>query len=125
MAGIFSGVSEEVGSHPLIRTRPMIRVVRLGQRLPSIQRMAWNATLAAARTIGATVNGNSVVVPDDVHQARNSHCQTCDHRRPSDNRCMLCGCGLAGHVIDKTRLAAEQCPLMPPKWGQYVGKEQK
>ena len=100
---------------------PLIQVMRARKEpgLPSIPRMALNAMGSAARSVGQVVSGRPLKAPEAVQASRWAQCEVCEHFRPSDKRCGLCGCFTKGWLVDKVRLAAETCPAKPPKWGAW------
>ena len=85
-----------------------------GNRFPGTIQQLRNATVAAARAVGAAVAGRSVIVPDYIRVEREVICASCEENLAG--RCRKCGCGVRAQWIRKTHLATEQCPLEPPKW---------
>lgn len=83
---------------------------------PPIAVQIKNAAGAAARVLGAALVGRSIVVPEDVQNARLALCRGCEHYL--NGRCRKCGCRVAG-IVAKTAWATERCPLSPPKWGSW------
>lgn len=69
--------------------------------------MAVNFALAKAKDIAS---GRPRRTHEEVAHIVATHCETCQHLRPSDRRCSLCGCPVA----DKIPLGREHCPL--GKW---------
>ena len=70
--------------------------------------------LAAAALRNAQRLGNSkLLVSHEVRDARLALCNVCPKKEGS--RCSLCHC-FVGELSLKLRLAAEQCPDVPPRW---------
>lgn len=59
-------------------------------------------------------------VSDEVFDRRMALCLQCPHYDAAGPRCLKCTCGLQV----KARMATEQCPLQPPRWGpgDYVSE---
>lgn len=87
------------------------------KRLPSLGRQAANAGKAMLRVATALVTGQPVLVPEAVREARLAICEACEHYLPEHRRCSRCGCKTVGQIVNKTRLATEQCP--DGRWGHY------
>ena len=83
--------------------------------LPSLPRMAANAAGAIGRAIGGLAAGAPLTAPPQEVERRRAICGDCEHFRRMDQRCALCGCGMAG-VVGKWHLATEHCPLQPLRW---------
>ena len=71
---------------------------------------------AVARTGVAISYGQRPFVPDNIFADRLNICKTCKNFDAKRMRCNLCGC----FANLKLKLATEQCPLNPPKWGKYA-----
>ena len=85
-----------------------------GNRLPSLTQQARNLAAAATRTFRAIIKNEPVFVPVAVREQRQALCAACDYNL--NGRCRLCGCCVKSQIFRKTQLAAEECPLNPPKW---------
>lgn len=72
---------------------------------------------AAARAVEALSRGESIATPPEIVEERKAHCEGCIEF--SGRRCHRCGC----FMDVKWRIATEQCPLDPPKWGAVVVKK--
>lgn len=92
--------------------------------LPSLAAQALSAAGAAVRVAVAAVNGQAVLVPDEVYEGRLRVCRgvpgagqpSCPNYRAEDDRCggaQGCGCFLGL----KARTATESCPI--GKWSRY------
>ncbi len=87
--------------------------------LPSMATMAANLARAAGRAATAIVKGKPIAASEEQIADRTAICtgsitgKPCDHFRPSDGRCSLCGCGLT-RFLSKIKLATERCPV--GKW---------
>lgn len=52
------------------------------------------------------------LAPRDVRRARLAICQACPRYDHAQGRCLECGCANSAKVW----IAADKCPLTPPKW---------
>lgn len=83
---------------------------------PPVYAMAGTALAAAGRAAAAAVHGRSATVPAAEYDRRLATCRACPEFDAIPARCRLCGC----YASLKLRLAAERCPLEPPKWGPFT-----
>ena len=67
-----------------------------------------------ARTVAESVAGldESIRTPEEVHRARLTFCQDCPELM--NGTCRLCGC----YVETRAAKRAQQCPMVPPRWGR-------
>jgi hypothetical protein len=80
--------------------------------LPGALAMAGNLARAIGRTAKAAAAGEALAADGATYRARLAACKGCPEWRASDERCSRCGC----YTATKLRLAAERCPLDPPRW---------
>lgn len=73
----------------------------------SLAGQAWQAGVAYARWAAA---GLPVLDAEQVARRR-AACDACDQRDPEQDRCRACGCYLSGVILNKIRMATEDCPL--------------
>jgi hypothetical protein len=79
-------------------------------QMPSLGRMAVNATQSVIRNAASVAQGNSLKLDPAEANKRLSICQGCEYFSSGSQRCQKCGCFLSV----KTYLKAEKCPV--GKW---------
>jgi len=105
------------GEHPdhqawrarMVQKRPS------GGEYPSPAVQAANLAGAVVRAVRSAARGKPVLVPGAVYQERLAICRQCPEYDRERSRCRQCGCTTA-----KLTLAAERCPLEPPRWGAVI-----
>lgn len=81
--------------------------------------MLGSLARSAARAWNAILKGDDLIATDQIIDARQAICSTCEFRRTDDpigDQCRLCGCFLSF----KTLLKAECCPDTPPRWVDVI-----
>lgn len=91
--------------------------IKLEPPKPPLPRQLLNAAKAVVRSAGQVASGRPLLVPDSIRDERAAICRKCEHYRQSDQACSKCGCGCAGRILNKTRFAAEHCPVN--RWKIY------
>ena len=71
--------------------------------------------------VRAAVRGGNVLASLEVLESRLAAWRDCEHN--AGGRCAVCGCGIAGVVLNCARYAALDCPLRSKdfpegKWGK-------
>jgi len=77
--------------------------------LPSLPKRAINLAKQSAAEAKAVINGVPAIDPEEA-AARIAICRGCDHWRPSDETCSLCGCPM----LKKAPWRSAVCPV--GKW---------
>lgn len=77
--------------------------------------LSWRASIKRWEEEGKPVRSD-----EEVERIMRECCEPCEHYNPTWSQCKLCGCfcrkrGQA--KFNKPKMATEQCPLEPPKWG--------
>ena len=98
------------------RMREKITAMAHETEFPSLATQAGNALGALGRAAGQLLSGGPVLVPNEVRDERWGQCMTCENL--VNDRCRLCGC----YFAKKITLAAERCPMNPPRWLEYTEK---
>jgi hypothetical protein len=75
---------------------------------PAVRDQVWNLW----RAVKAFVRSGCAVAPRSVRKARQAVCDACPLYDAVQRRCRQCGCAMSAKVY----IAADQCPLDPPKW---------
>jgi hypothetical protein len=75
---------------------------------PSVGRHVANLFRSARRFVASGLR----LAPKSIRQARLTICQACPKYDQQQRRCTVCGCVNSAKVW----VAADQCPLDPPKW---------
>lgn len=78
--------------------------------LPSFTDMAKGLLGSAKDIVGGALQGEGVMVTEDVYNTRMSICNGCEFFRKEDKRCSQCGCFMEA----KTRFKKTYCPIH--KW---------
>jgi len=86
--------------------------MKTGFQMPPHATILENLAAAALRNAQRLGKGKMLVSQEGL-EARHAQCNVCPKREGS--RCSLCHC-FVGELSLKLRLAAEQCPDMPPRW---------
>ena len=79
--------------------------------LPSLKDMAKGFLGSAKDVLVGAIQGEDVLVTEDVYNIRMSICNDCEFFRKEDKRCSQCGCFMEA----KTRFKKTYCPIH--KWG--------
>jgi len=74
-----------------------------------IGRMIVNGTLAAGRVAAAVTTRRQIFVGPLVQMVRETICESCEFN--VSGRCQKCGCSTCGEILNKTRMATEECPM--------------
>jgi hypothetical protein len=82
---------------------------------PSVGQQAKNLFRSA---LGFARSGFKLA-PRAVRRARLAICEGCEHYDLVARRCRKCGCRQSAKVW----VAADKCPLLPPKWGPVEEKK--
>lgn len=80
------------------------------QELPPFIDMAKALLGSAKDIVSGAVQGEGVLVTEDVYNNRISICSSCEFFRKEDKRCTKCGCFMEA----KTRFKKTHCPVN--KW---------
>ena len=92
---------------------------RKSNRRTGMSRQVASFTAAQVRWITA---GRPVRSPERIAEIFTQLCRPCEHFRPGrtedEGSCRLCGCCLRrnGGLLNKIKMATEQCPKSPPAW---------
>jgi hypothetical protein len=81
------------------------------KELPSFTDMAKGLLGSAKDIVTGAVQGEGVMVTEEIYTERMSICDTCEFFRKEDKRCAQCGCFMEA----KTRFKKTFCPV--GKWG--------
>jgi len=79
--------------------------------LPSLKDMAKGFIGSAKDVLVGAMQGEDILVTDEVYNTRMSICNGCEFFRKEDKRCSQCGCFMEA----KTRFKKTYCPVN--KWG--------
>jgi hypothetical protein len=78
--------------------------------LPSLKDMAKGFISSAKDVLVGAIQGEDILVTDEVYNTRMSICNGCEFFRKEDKRCSQCGCFMEA----KTRFKKTFCPIH--KW---------
>lgn len=80
------------------------------KELPSLTNMAKGFLGSAKDVLSGAIQGDGVLVTEEVYTTRISLCNSCEFFRIEDRRCTQCGCFMEA----KTRFKKTYCPVH--KW---------
>jgi hypothetical protein len=79
--------------------------------LPPLKEMAKGFLGSVKDVLLGAVQGEDIVVTEEVYTSRMNICNSCEFFRKTDSRCAKCGCFMEA----KTRFKRTFCPIH--KWG--------
>lgn len=79
--------------------------------LPSFMGMAKGLMGSVKDIAGGALQGDGLLVTDEVYNTRMSICQSCEFFRQDDKRCSQCGC----FMEVKSKFKKTYCPVH--RWG--------
>jgi formamidopyrimidine-DNA glycosylase len=80
------------------------------KELPSLKDMAKGFIGSAKDVLTGAIQGDGILVTEEVYTERMSICNGCEFFRKEDKRCSQCGC----FMETKTRFKKTYCPIH--KW---------
>jgi hypothetical protein len=84
------------------------------QDLPSFTDMIKSLTGTTSEVVRGVLNGDGLLVLEDIYNERMAICNGCSYFRKDDKRCTKCGCFMEA----KTRLKKTYCPI--DKWEAII-----